>query len=355
MIDTVCNLVILVNDCYARPEGEESEMTEPGKHWTGIDVDQRGRVLLARIDGGPRAEFSREIAADLSELVTRATADEGVGAVVLTGTHPTRFIGHAEVGWLKELGAASRPIGRRAASVVLRAAGAGRRTPGVRHIIERSRLGDAVGYLSFHDTMLQMNTSGAAFVAALNGSALGAGSELALACDYRFMADGDHVIGQPEILLGFPPGGGGTQRLSRLVGTHRAMTMMLEGAGLDPQSAAQIGYIDEVVDPDSLIERAVAHADRLARRVKDAVAAVKRSAYLGGSQTLERGLHLERAEFLSSIGQPGAQQAMAAYIEQTAVLDDLPAYDKDTFARMRADGTSGLGSDIAGTNASPPT
>jgi enoyl-CoA hydratase/carnithine racemase len=152
------------------------------------------------------------------------------------------------------------------------------------------------------------------------------------------MADGDHVIGQPEILLGFPPGGGGTQRLSRLVGTHRAMTMMLEGAGLDPQSAAEIGYIDEVVDPDSLIECAVAHADRLARRVKGAVAAVKRSAYLGGSQTLEHGLHLERAEFLSSIGQPGAQQAMAAYIEQTDVLDDLPAYDEATFARMRAGG-----------------
>lgn len=313
-------------------------MTEPGAHLTGIDVDQRGRVLVARIDGGRRAEFTREIAADLSELVTRATEDDDVGAVVLTGIHKTRFIGHAEVMWLKELGAAGPTIGRRAASAVLRATGAWRRTPGVRRLIERSPLGDAAGYLSFHETMLRMNTSGAAFVAALNGSALGAGSELALACDYRFMAAGDYVIGQPEILLGFPPGGGGTQRLSRLVGTQRAITMMLEGAGLDPQSAAQIGYIDEVVDPDNLIERAVEHADRLARRVKRAVAAVKRSAYLGGSQTLEHGLHLERAEFLSSIGQPGAQRAMAAYIEQTDVLDDLPAYDKSTFAGMRAGG-----------------
>ena len=84
-----------------------------------------------------------------------------------------------------------------------------------------------------HETFLRMNRCGAVFIAALNGSALGIGSELALACDYRLMADGDHVIGQPEILLGFPPGGGGTQRLVRLVGTHQGLKRMLDGGGLD--------------------------------------------------------------------------------------------------------------------------
>jgi enoyl-CoA hydratase/carnithine racemase len=313
-------------------------MVEPDQHRTGIDVEERGRVLLARIQGGPRGEFTRQIADDLARLVTRATNDDGVGAVVLTGTHPTRFVAHAEVNWLKELGAASPPVGRRAASTVLHAAGTGRRIPAARRVIGRTPLADAVGYLDFHDTMIQMNTSGAVFVAALNGSALGAGSELALACDYRIMAAGEFVIGQPEILLGFPPGGGGTQRLSRLVGTRRALTMMLDGAGIDPASAAEAGYIDEVVDPDDLIDRAVAHADRIARRVKRAVAAVKRSAYIGGSLSLEKGLHLERAEFLSSIGKAGAQEAMAAYIEQTAATGDLPAYDQATFERMRDGG-----------------
>lgn len=304
----------------------------------GIDVQQQGRVLLAQIDGGPRAEFSREIAADLAQLVSRATDDDSVGAVVLTGTHPTRFIGHAEVDWLKEMGAASPPVGPRAASLALRTAGASRHSAAIRKALERTSLADAVGYLDFHDTLLQMNTSGSVFIAALNGSALGAGSEVALACDYRIMAAGDHVIGQPEILLGFPPGAGGTQRLSRLVGTHRALGLMLEGGGVDPVSAAEIGYVDEVVEADAVVERAVEHAERLARRVKHAVAAVKRSAYIGGSQSLENGLHLERVEFLSSIGQPGAQEAMAAYIEQAAKLGDLPAYDPETFARLRDGG-----------------
>jgi len=85
------------------------------------------------------------------------------------------------------------------------------------------------------------------FIAALNGSALGVGSELALACHDPLMAAGDLVIGQPEILLGFPPGGGGTQRLVRRVGAHQGLKLMLDGGGLDPEAAAQIGWVDDVV------------------------------------------------------------------------------------------------------------
>ena len=162
-----------------------------------------------------------------------------------------------------------------------------------------------------------MNRCGAVFIAALNGSALGIGSELALACDYRLMADGDHVIGQPEILLGFPPGGGGTQRLVRLVGTHQGLKRMLDGGGLSPEDAAEIGYVDEVVPADELIDRAVALGDHLAQRLKLTVAAVKRSAYIGGSLGLEDGLHLENAEFLSTLASPGAQEAMLAYMKRT--------------------------------------
>src|SRR4051795_9642334 len=81
----------------------------------GIEVEQRGRVLLARLHGGPRGEFGPEIAADLETLVTRAETDESVGAVVITGTHPERFVAHANLRWLQEGGAASPRGGPRGA------------------------------------------------------------------------------------------------------------------------------------------------------------------------------------------------------------------------------------------------
>ena len=87
--------------------------TTTATHRLGIDVEQRGRVLLARLQGGPRGEFGPEIAADLDALVTRAETDEGVGAVVITGSHPDRFVAHAELRWLQEGGAASPASGPR--------------------------------------------------------------------------------------------------------------------------------------------------------------------------------------------------------------------------------------------------
>src|SRR3954449_2812856 len=258
-------------------------------HPLGIEVEQRGRVLLARLHGGSRGEFGREIAADLAALVTRAETDDSVGAVVITGTHPERFVAHANLRWLQEGGAASPAVGPRGAAAVVHTARATRALAGVRKLADRTPLSGAIELLDVHETFLRMNRCGAVFIAALNGSALGIGSELALACDYRLMADGDHLIGQPEILLGFPPGGGGTQRLVRLVGTHQGLTRMRDGGGLAPDDAAQIGYVDEVVEADELIDRAVALGDHLAQRLKFAVGAVKRSSYNGGSLSLEEG------------------------------------------------------------------
>lgn len=297
----------------------------------GLDIEQRGRVLIARLLGGPRGEFGPEIAAEMAALVTRAETDDGVGAVVITGSHPERFVAHAELRWLQEGGAASPSVGPRGASAVVHTARAARVVGGVRKLADRTPLGGAMELIGVHETFTRMNRCGAVFIAALNGSALGIGSELALACDYRLMAEGDHVIGQPEILLGFPPGGGGTQRLVRLVGTHQGLKLMLDGRGLAPEAAAEIGYVDEVVPADELLDRAVALGDHLAQRLKFTVAAVKRSAYIGGSLSLEDGLHLENAEFLSTLASPGAQAAMLAYMRRTDEMGDLPLYDQPTY------------------------
>ncbi len=225
-------------------------------------------------------------------------------------------------------------MSRRAARGLLSGVAALRRVPGAIGALARTPASGLSDTERFGEVLSRFESSGAVMVAAVNGSAMGGGCELALACDFRLMADGPFSIGQPEILLGFPPGGGGTQRLTRLLGTGPALRLCLDGGPLDPAQAAEAGIVDEVVAPGELLERAVALASRLAGRSKTAIAAVKRSVYRGGALPLGAGLRLERAEFMSALVTPEAERAMDAYVQATEREGDLPLYDPE--ARDRA-------------------
>src|SRR2546427_6557129 len=87
-----------------------------------FEIEDRGAVLIVRVDGGPHALFGLEIANQLEEFVDRVDHDPNVHAVVITGAHPKRFISHADVRWLQEGGAASPSVGQRGASAIARAA-----------------------------------------------------------------------------------------------------------------------------------------------------------------------------------------------------------------------------------------
>lgn len=104
-----------------------------------------------------------------------------------------------------------------------------------------------------------METSGKPFVAALNGSALGGGFELALACHYRLLTDNPKaMVGLPEVTVGLLPAGGGTQRLPRLIGIEPALPLLLEGKVLNPKQALALGIVDELSAADDLIAKASA-------------------------------------------------------------------------------------------------
>src|SRR5919197_3458967 len=103
------------------------------------------------------------------------------------------------------------------------------------------------------------------FVAALNGHALGGGLEIALACDFRFAAEGEYRIGLPEVTLGLLPGNGGTQRLTRLVGRTRALDMMITNQQINAARALEIGLVERVFAADRLVEEAVDYVARLAK------------------------------------------------------------------------------------------
>jgi enoyl-CoA hydratase len=306
-----------------------------------VRIEQHGRALLARLANPPHALMDAGIVDALESLVARAELDSGLGAVVLTGEHPERFIAHYEVRELLD-GARSGPsVGPRVAKGSLLLTGALRRVPAAEQALARTRAAGLVAVERFHEILLRMNRCGAVFVAALNGSAMGGGCELALACDLRIMADGPYLIGQPEILLGFPPGGGGTQRLARLLGSGRALRLVLDGGPLSPAQALEIGLVDELAPSDALLDRALAHAARLGRRPKMAIAACKRAVYEGGSLPLSQGLRLERAEFLAALGTRDAEQAMQAYLDAFDATGQLPAYDPQSFEHALETGRFG--------------
>jgi enoyl-CoA hydratase len=151
-------------------------------------------------------------------------------------------------------------------------------------------------------------------IAAVSGYALGGGCELALACDYRIASE-RAVFGQPEILLGIVPGGGGTQRLPRTVGPSRAKELCITGRQVRADEALRIGLADEVVAPDELHPRALALAAEVAAGALAAQAIVKRLVDDGMSTDLAAGLALERDGFVEVFRTDDARVGVASFLE----------------------------------------
>lgn len=305
-----------------------------------INVERQASVLVARIDGGPLGLFGNDIAEQLDALVERANADPDIQAVVFTGTHPDRFVSHAEVRWLQEGGATVPSVGVKGAAALVRTARGVNKAGGLKSVLGNTPLWPAVQLERVHQTFLKMNHSGVIFIAALNGSALGLGAEFSWANDLRVMADGDYFIGQPEVLLGIMPGGGGTQRLTRLVGTHRSLVAILEGRPFSPAEALAIGAVDDVVPQHKVLTRAIELAEHLGSRPKESRAAIKRAVYFGGSMSLPDGLHVERAEFLATALSDVGQELMLDYMANTDLAGELPLYVEGAYEQVLVAGTT---------------
>jgi enoyl-CoA hydratase len=151
-------------------------------------------------------------------------------------------------------------------------------------------------------------------IAAVGGYALGGGCELALACDFR-IASTRARFGQPEILLGIIPGGGGTQRLARLVGSARAKDMILTGRQVDAGEALRIGLVDQVVEPDELFERTLARAAEFAAGPVVAHGMAKQAIDRGLDGSLDAGLELEQRLFADVFATEDARTGVASFLE----------------------------------------
>jgi enoyl-CoA hydratase len=153
-----------------------------------------------------------------------------------------------------------------------------------------------------------------ATIAAVNGFALGGGCELALCCDFRVAGDTAR-FGQPEILLGIIPGGGGTQRLARLVGPARAKDLVFSGRSIDGAEALSIGLVDQVVESDAL-STALEMAAQYVRGPRSALALAKQAIDDGLDGSLIDGLVLEQRLFVESFDTADAAAGVRSFLRE---------------------------------------
>jgi enoyl-CoA hydratase/carnithine racemase len=135
-------------------------------------------------------------------------------------------------------------------------------------------------------------------IAAINGHALGGGSELTLCCDFRIMVeDGRSRIGQTESSLGIIPGAGGTQRLPRLIGKARALRYIIDSTRLSARDAEAVGWVDQAVAPEDFVGAVTERANRLAKGATFAIAMIKDAVRRGYDLPMDQALEIEAANF----------------------------------------------------------
>jgi enoyl-CoA hydratase len=154
-------------------------------------------------------------------------------------------------------------------------------------------------------------------IAAVNGFALGGGCETAMACTIRIASE-KAKFGQPEVALGLLPGGGGTQRLPRLVGKGRALQLILSGETITAQEAYRIGLVNEVVPPEQLIPRAEAILQKIFANAPIAVAYSLEAVHKGLDTTQAEGLALEASLFGLCAGTEDKKEGTAAFLAKRA-------------------------------------
>jgi enoyl-CoA hydratase len=248
--------------------------------YENILVETRGRVGLVTLNR-PKAlnALNDALMDELGEALRNFDADDGIGAIVITGSEKA-FAAGADIGMMST------------------------------YTYMDVYKGD---YITRNwETVRSIRKP---IIAAVAGFALGGGCELAMMCDIIFAAD-TAKFGQPEIKLGIMPGAGGTQRLPRAVSKAKAMDLCLTARFMDSAEAERAGLVSRVIPAASLIDEAVAAAATIAEFPLPAVMMVKESVNRAYETTLAEGVHFERRLFHSLFATEDQKEGMAAFVEK---------------------------------------
>ena len=161
-------------------------------------------------------------------------------------------------------------------------------------------------------------------IAAISGYALGGGLELALACDFRFMAESVTIkdkertpsLGLPETTLGILPGAGGTQRLSRLLGPKKALYLISTATQIKPREALELGLVEKLLPGNELLEQTMAFAKEMATKAVIGISCAKKAIYQGFNKDMSEGLRIECDAFKEAFASDDATEGLKAFVEK---------------------------------------
>ncbi len=271
--------------------------------YTALRVRLDGGVAFATIDHPPINLFDAALIVDLDRFGREVEADSEVRVVVIDSANPEFFIAHADINLILQLPREPQPPPTE---------------------------------LSVFQAMVdRFRTMAKVTIAVIEGRARGGGSELVLAMDMRFAARGKAVLAQPEVAVGIIPGGGGTQRLARLVGRARALEIVLGCNDIDADLAERWGYVNRALAEDELRPFVHALARRIASFPAEALAHAK-AAVTAAEADLVPGLLDEAHRFAQTLAAEETITRMERFLElggQTREFELDVDFDPNQLAR----------------------
>ena len=246
-----------------------------------VNIERRGHVGVLTIDRQEALNaLNRAVLSDLDRAIDEMAADAEIYAIILTGAGRA-FVAGADISAMLDY------------TVV-----------------------DGQSFSAFGNAVfLKLERLSKPVIAAVNGFALGGGCELCMACDIR-LSSTKAKFGQPEVGLGITPGFGGTQRLPRIVGTSRAMELVLTGKVISASEARDMGLVSEVYSPEELLDKALELANAICVNAQIAVQASKRCIRRGMQTDIDTALALESEAFGVTCGTEDKREGMGAFLEK---------------------------------------
>ena len=246
-----------------------------------IRLQVSARVAWLEFNRAPVNAFNREMVLEVREAIAATLTDPEVRVLALASAIPGYFSAGADL-----------------------------------HEFEGMKARDMRGWVSIcHEIARLLRSSPKPLLAAIHGTAVGGGLEMALHCDLRFAAS-DVKLGQPEIRIAFIPPIATTQALARLIGRPRAIRYLYEGRLLGAAEALTWGLVDEVVEPDDLRRRVQHYAEDLAAKPAAALAAIRRTITLGGGVSFEDGMALELETATALADTPDFAEGVDAFLNK---------------------------------------